>query len=132
MTGRPVGRLSRTRSAGLSGPLSLPTDCLIGISHGVTAPTCTAGSVSSRSRISAFRRRRRCRRAARRSRPGRRWALGRAAAGPLPPGPEGRHRGHRLPRFADRDLPARDSKRPVGPVLGFGRDAWGAFPDHLR
>lgn len=29
-------------------------------------------------------------------------------------------------------VPVRDSKRPAGPVLGFGRDAWGAFPDHLR
>jgi hypothetical protein len=29
-------------------------------------------------------------------------------------------------------VPVRDSKRPAGPVLGFGRDAWGAFLDHLR
>jgi hypothetical protein len=24
-------------------------------------------------------------------------------------------------------VPARDSKRPAGPVIGFGRDAWQAF-----
>ncbi|MFH0244610.1 DUF397 domain-containing protein [Streptomyces sp. HK10] len=29
-------------------------------------------------------------------------------------------------------VPVRDSKRPTGPVLGFGPDAWGAFLDHLR
>ncbi|PJE94487.1 DUF397 domain-containing protein [Streptomyces carminius] len=29
-------------------------------------------------------------------------------------------------------VPVRDSKRPAGPVLGFGAEAWGAFLDHLR
>lgn len=28
--------------------------------------------------------------------------------------------------------PVRDSKRPGGPVIGFGRDAWVAFLDELR
>nr|WP_245997520.1 DUF397 domain-containing protein [Streptomyces armeniacus] len=29
-------------------------------------------------------------------------------------------------------VPVRDSARPEGPVLGFGRDAWTAFLTHLR
>ncbi|HZF77173.1 MAG TPA: DUF397 domain-containing protein [Acetobacteraceae bacterium] len=29
-------------------------------------------------------------------------------------------------------VPVRDSKRPAGPVVGFGPDAWAAFLDHLR
>lgn len=28
-------------------------------------------------------------------------------------------------------IPVRDSKRPTGPVLNFGRDAWQAFVAHL-
>ncbi|WP_031508482.1 DUF397 domain-containing protein [Streptomyces megasporus] len=29
-------------------------------------------------------------------------------------------------------VPVRDSKRPSGPVLGIGPEAWRAFLDHLR
>lgn len=29
-------------------------------------------------------------------------------------------------------VPVRDSKRPTGPVIGFGHDAWNAFVSQLR
>lgn len=29
-------------------------------------------------------------------------------------------------------VPVRDSKRPGGPIIGFGRDAWAAFLDGMR
>ncbi|MFE7811789.1 DUF397 domain-containing protein [Streptomyces sp. NPDC057433] len=34
---------------------------------------------------------------------------------------------HEVPAFA----PVRDSKDPSGPVIPFGRAAWGAFVSHL-
>ncbi|WP_073951848.1 DUF397 domain-containing protein [Streptomyces kebangsaanensis] len=35
---------------------------------------------------------------------------------------------HDVPALA----PVRDSKRPAGPVIPFGRDAWRTFVTHLR
>ncbi|WP_328905861.1 DUF397 domain-containing protein [Streptomyces sp. NBC_00234] len=35
--------------------------------------------------------------------------------------------GHNLPHL----VPVRDSKRPAGPVIGFGREAWQAFVGEL-
>ncbi|MET7294840.1 DUF397 domain-containing protein [Streptomyces griseoloalbus] len=35
---------------------------------------------------------------------------------------------HNVPALA----PVRDSKNPAGPVISFGRDAWGVFVAHVR
>jgi hypothetical protein len=34
--------------------------------------------------------------------------------------------------MVNRSVPVRDSKRPGGPIIGFGRDAWAAFLDGMR